>query len=208
MRTAAAPESSFGFAKASMDGLASLAGRFPSMVLTSRLWDVWHFLRIADILKLQWLTFSTAATIPGQALRAFVTMIRLTTTVARRLPVAGEDYGIAFRIIGGWLGSQLHSDGFPLRPMPSLWTRQRVRDFVHQCVEHLFSRILSRIVLRDLNSLRSELTDTEPTLCLSPAKRPVVQPVLLKFLLSNLFDFSYVHDNDLALSDQWTRQNC
>jgi hypothetical protein len=191
-----------------MNGLASVTRRFPSMALTSRLWDVWHFLRIADILKLQWLTFSTAATIPGQALRAFVTMMRLTTTVARRLPVAGKDYGIAFRITGGWLGAQLHSDGFPLRPMPSLWTRQRVRDFVHQCVEHLFSRILSRIVLRDFNSLRSELTDTEPALRLSPAERPVVQPVLLKFLLSNLLDFSHIHDDDWVLSGKWTGKSC
>ena len=183
-----------------MDGLASVTRRFPSTVLSSRLRHVWHLRGVSNILKLQWLTFSATAPIPGQALRAFVTMIRPATTIARRLPVTGEHNGIVFRIIGGRLGSQLHCDGFPLRPMSSLWTSKRMRDFVHQRIEHFLSRILSRVVLCNLNALCAELANTQPTLRLSPAESPVMQSVLLQFPLSNLLNFLYVHDTDKVLS--------
>jgi hypothetical protein len=77
--------------------------------------------------------------------------------------------------------------------MASLRSSQRMGDFVHQCVENFFSRIMASVVFSDLDSTRTILADSLATLRLCPRERPCCQAVLQQLLLCNSFDLMQIH---------------
>ena len=89
--------------------------------------------------------------------------------------------------------------------MPGFRSSKRMGDFMQQRIDDLFRRIVSGVVLGDLNPFRPVIASTLATFRSGPSERPVVQAVLQEFLLCNGFQFLQVHTSNPGNASQQLR---
>ena len=170
MRTTTTPYTGFGFSDAKMNRMAPCTFCFPLRGLLNREWNRRLPCWIAHKLKRQRHTCGTPTSVSGQTLRTLVFVVRPVAGFTGGLPVAGHDDRFAGGVASSRCGSKFLCNSFPGRAMPSFRSSKGMSDFMQQCIEDLFRRVVRGIVLGDLNPFRPVFARTLPTLCPGPSK--------------------------------------
>ena len=168
--TAATPHTNSWLAHSEMNCLAPCTFCLPLGCFFNRHWDAGLPCRIAHKLKRQRHTGHTPTSVSGYTLRTLVFVVRLVAGFTGGLPVAGHHDSFVACVTSTRRGSEFLCHSLPDWTVASFRASKGMSNFMQQRIENFFGRIVSSVILSDLNSSRPVIARTLPTFCLGPSK--------------------------------------
>jgi len=109
------------------------------------------------------------------------------------MPVTRLHHGVGRIVASSGGGPNASRDLLPDWAVTSFGTCECVGDLVQECIENRFFRVVKRVILTDLDSLRTMFADPQSPLGVHKAKRPPGKRVVGQVLQRGLFKLLQIH---------------